>query len=57
LVGESWEVINEKIWHKLDNENDKYFFKKSHGIAFGVLVILHAQLISKHLGGAEEYFI
>ena len=58
LVGKSWDIIKEVVWQKLDTEDSKhYFFKKSHAIAFGVLVVLHAQLIAKHLGKGEEYFI
>ena len=58
LVGEPWELIKDVVWQKLDTEDDKhYFFKKSHAVAFGVLVVLHAQLIARHLGEAEEYFI
>jgi len=46
------------VWDKLDTEDDThYFFKKSHAVAFGVLVVLHAQLIARKLGQAEEYFI
>ena len=58
LVGEPWDIIKTVVWQKLDTEDSKhYFFKKSHAVAFGVLVILHAQLIARHLGEAEEYFI
>lgn len=55
LVGESWMKIKEEVWVK--PEGDEYFFKKSHSIAFAVLVVLHAQLIARHLGSADEYFI
>ena len=58
LVGQPWEIIKDTVWEKLDTEDDKhYFFKKSHAVAFAVLVILHAQLIAKRLGQSEEYFI
>ncbi len=58
LVGEPWEVIKDKIWKKLDTEDDSdYFFKKSHAVAFGILVVLHAQLIARKLDKGEEYFI
>ena len=58
LVGQPWEHIKNVVWEKLDTEDDKhYFFKKSHAVAFGVLVVLHAQLIARKLGAAEEYFI
>jgi len=58
LINEPWEVIKEKIWKKLDTEDGShYFFKKSHAVAFGVLVVLHAQLIARKLDKGEEYFI
>ena len=58
LVGQPWEVIKDTVWEKLDTEDDThYFFKKSHAVAFAVLVILHAQLIARQLGQGEEYFI
>ena len=58
LVGRLWEEIQNKVWEKLDTEDDThYFFKKSHAVAFAVLVILHAQLIARKLGEGEEYFI
>ncbi len=55
LVGQPWERVKEEVWVK--PEGDEYFFKKSHSVAFAVLVVLHAQLIARHLGEAEEYFI
>ena len=58
LVARPWEEIQNAVWEKLETEDDThYFFKKSHAVAFAVLVILHAQIIAKHLGEAEEYFI
>lgn len=55
LIGQPWEQVKEEVWVR--PEGDEYFFKKSHSIAFAVLVVLHAQLIARHLGEAEEYFI
>ena len=49
LIGRSWDEILEVVWQQLDDEDDVYFFKKSHGIAFGVLVAVHAKLIARHL--------
>lgn len=51
LVGEPWDVIKRVVWQKLDEEGDEYFFKKSHAVAFAILVVLHAQLIARHLKG------
>lgn len=55
LIGESWDRVKREVWQR--PEGDEYFFKKSHSVAFAVLVVLHAQLIARHLGEAEEYFI
>jgi hypothetical protein len=55
LVAQPWETVKEEVWKKPATE--EYFFKKSHSVAFAVLVVLHAQLIARHLGEAEEYFI
>lgn len=66
LIGQSWERIKELIWKKLPEENPnneakKYHFKKSHGIAYALLVTLHARLIAKYLNGEEleesEFFV
>lgn len=49
LIGEPWEVIQEKIWKKLpEEESDKpgnYFFKKSHAIGYALAVCVHMQLL------------
>ena len=51
LIGEHWDIIEEKIWQKLpEEESDKpgnYFFKKSHAIAFALVILVHLQLIHK----------
>lgn len=50
LIGDPWSKIQKVIWKKLDSENQKhYFFKKSHGVAFALLVTLHAKIIARHL--------
>lgn len=54
LIGRPKEEIQDLIWQKLDEENPdndpkKYFFKKSHAVAFALLVILHAHLIARTL--------
>lgn len=55
LIGQPWEDIVEVVWQKLDTEDDKhYFFKKSHAVAFALLVVVHAQLIARHLSVPVE---
>ncbi len=48
LKGKPWDHIKRSIWVK--SENEKYAFKKSHAVAFALLVVLHAQLIARKLG-------
>jgi hypothetical protein len=55
LIGQPWATVKKEMWIK--NADDAYSFKKSHSVAFAMLVVLHAQLIARHLGEAEEYFI
>ncbi len=43
LLGKSWKEISAEIWEKVDN--DAYAFKKSHSVAYAVLVALHMNLI------------
>lgn len=52
----TWEQITERIWGKRDDEpkcNSKPF-KKSHAVAYALLVVIHAQLIAKHLESPDE---
>jgi DNA polymerase III alpha subunit len=43
----SWDQINNEVWVK--PLNDQYFFKKSHGIAYAMTVIVHANLLINQL--------
>ena len=67
LVSESqkytWDQIKERIWGKRDDEPEckSKPFKKSHAVAYALLVVLHAQLITRYLNSpleeeAGEYF-
>lgn len=53
LVGQDWEVIREKVWQKLPEEDSdepkNYFFKKSHAVAFALAILVHMQLIDRVL--------
>ena len=55
LIGEPWNVIEDKIWKKLPEEDsDKkgaYFFKKSHAVAFALVILVHLQLLDSQLEG------
>lgn len=40
LIGQPWETVREQIWQK---EGDQYAFKKSHGIAFALMITVQLQ--------------
>jgi len=46
LVGKPWETILSEIWTKTD---EGFAFKKSHSLAYGLLVSLHAKVIALEL--------
>lgn len=59
----TWDQIKERIWGKRDDEPEckSKPFKKSHAVAYALLVVLHAQLITRYLNSpleeeAGEYF-
>lgn len=48
LIGESWNDIVDSIWKKDDDQS--YSFKKSHAIAYALLVAVHIQLLDAQIG-------
>ena len=53
LIGKSWNKIEENIWIK---EGEGYEFKKSHAIAFALLVTVHAKIINNRLEEENKDF-
>lgn len=51
LIGQPWETVKEEIW-KRDGEG--YVFKKSHAVAFALLVTVHAKLINRKLSESVD---
>lgn len=47
LIRQSWDEIRKEIWVK-DN-NDKYFFKKSHAFAFAQVILVQLALLEKEM--------
>lgn len=47
LIDSNWDQIFEEVWQR--PEDDQYFFKKSHAIAYSMLVIVHMNLICEKL--------
>ena len=47
LIGKSWDEVFAEIW--IRPENGEYFFKKSHGIAYAMAIIVQMNLICEQL--------
>jgi hypothetical protein len=44
LIGQNWEEIAKTVWQKPND--DSYFFKKSHAVAYAHLVVVHMNLLT-----------
>ena len=44
LIGQTWEQVANTVWQKPDD--DSYFFKKSHAVAYAHLVVVHMNLLT-----------
>jgi hypothetical protein len=47
LIGEPWKTVAETVWAK--PEDDSYYFKKAHGVAYAHLVVVNMNLICEGL--------
>jgi len=47
LIGKTWTEIMKEVWTK--PENDEYYFKKAHAIAYAVGVVVHMNLLCEQL--------
>jgi len=47
LIGKDWPTIMMEIWTK--PENDEYFFKKSHAIAYATAIVVQMNLICEEI--------
>jgi hypothetical protein len=47
LIGKDWDSIMTEIWTK--PENDEYYFKKAHAVAYAALVVVQMNLICEQL--------
>lgn len=47
LIGQSWDDILKEIWIKPDN--DEYYFKKSHSIAYAMAIVVQMNLICSNI--------
>lgn len=44
LLGKTWKEINQTVW---DKDDTGYSFKKAHGIAYAMLVVVHLNLLTE----------
>lgn len=44
LLGETWKTVNETVW---DKDLNGYSFKRSHGVAYAQLVVVHMNLLKE----------
>lgn len=47
LVGKSWDQVLEEVWQR--PENDDYFFKKAHAVAYAQAVVVQMNLICEQI--------
>ena len=47
LIGESWTTVMETIWTK--PENDEYYFKKAHAVAYAMAIVVQMNLICEKI--------
>jgi hypothetical protein len=48
LIGKSWTEILNQVWTKPDN--NEYYFKKAHAIAYAMAVVVQMNLICESIG-------
>ena len=49
LIGKDWTTVMMEVWKK--PENDEYYFKKAHAIAYAHVVVVQMNLICEELAG------
>lgn len=49
LIGKDWKTVMAEVWTK--PENDEYFFKKSHAIAYATAIVVQMNLICEMISG------
>jgi DNA polymerase III alpha subunit len=47
LIGKDWTTVMMEIWEK--PENDEYFFKKSHAVAYATAIVVQMNLICEQI--------
>jgi DNA polymerase III alpha subunit len=52
LIGKEWSTVMTEIWKK--PENDEYFFKKAHAIAYAHVIVVQMNLICERLTNSSD---
>ena len=52
LIGKDWNTVMSEIWVK--PENDEYFFKKAHAIAYAHVIVVQMNLICEQLANFTD---
>ena len=47
LIGQSWDTVMKEVWLKPDNE--EYYFKKAHAVAYAMVIVVQMNLICEQL--------
>ena len=47
LIGQDWDIVMKEIWVK--PENDEYYFKKAHAIAYAHVIVVQMNLICEQI--------
>lgn len=53
LIGQTWEEIAKTVWQK--PEDNSYFFKKSHAVAYAHLVVVHMNLLTNAINTVNRF--
>jgi DNA polymerase III alpha subunit len=52
LIGKDWTTVMTEIWNR--PENDDYYFKKAHAIAYAHVIVVQMNLICEELENAQN---
>ena len=47
LIGKDWNTVMGEVW--LKPENDEYYFKKAHAVAYAVAIVVQMNLICEKI--------
>ena len=49
LIGKDWSLVKSEVWQK--PENDEYYFKKAHAVAYAAAIVVQMNLICEQVSG------